>query len=327
MLSINYISNFLYDKQQKIDISNYNKINSFERNKESFEKNKSLSEGKQEELDKYHSNLYNSFDILYDKYIKDFYVDNKIYRNKSSVFTLFNSLLCIIDEYFNLNSEKEKELIIKDFITKIDSDLFQENLYNKYEYNKNRKFNKADIQLVLKDAFQFKSEDKFNLIKEYLSDYLGINIFIFKLEDKLIDFINMEKYLTTQFGKNINKYVPTLLIICENGIHKPIMSHNKDLNGKTSLLTYSNNKEIIDNIWNYLKLDDIYLENINLNNEKKILKEGMNATFIKNLKIDELKKMCIENNIELTKKSDKTSRSINKLKTELVKDLIAVLNI
>lgn len=327
MLSINYISTFLYDKQQKIDISNYNKINIFERNQELFEKDKILFDEKQESLDKYHSNLYNSFDILYDKYIKDFYFDNKIYRNKSCVFTLFNSLLCILDEYFNLNAEKEKESIIKDFITKIDNDLFQENLYNKYEYNKNRKFNKANIQLVLKEAFQFKSDDNFNLLKEYLSDYLGVNIFIFNLEDKLIDFINSEKYLPIQFGKNINKYVPALLITCENGIYKPIMSHNKDLNGKTSLLTYSNNREIVDNIWNYLKLNDVYLENINLNNEKLVLKEGMNVTFIKNLKIDELKKMCTENNIELTKKSDKTSRSINKLKTELVKDLIAVLNI
>ena len=321
MLSINYISAFLNDKQQKIDISYYNKINNFERNKDFFEKNK------QESLDKYHSNLYNSFDILCDKYIKDFYFDNKIYRNKSMIFTLFNSLFCIIDEYFNLNSDREKELIIKDFIAKIDNDLFQENLYNKFEYTKNRKFNKADIQCVLKEAYQFKINDKFNLLKEYLSDYLGVNIYIFNLEDKVIDFINSEKYLPTQFGKNINKYVPGLLIICENGIYKPILSKNKELNDKTSLLTYSNNKEILDNIWNYLKLNDIYLENINLNNEKLKLKNGMNATFIKNLKIDELKKMCTENNIELTKKSDKTNRSINKLKTELVNDLIAVLNI
>jgi hypothetical protein len=40
------------------------------------------------------------------------------------------------------------------------------------------------------------------------------------------------------------------------------------------------------------------------------------------LRVDEIKKICIDNNIELLKKSDKTNKMINKLKNELIFDLI-----
>ena len=62
----------------------------------------------------------------------------------------------------------------------MDEDLFKEDLYNKFDYVKNRNINKTNIQEVLKSALFFNFSEKFDILKEYLSDYLGINIFILK---------------------------------------------------------------------------------------------------------------------------------------------------
>ena len=40
--------------------------------------------------------------------------------------------------------------------------------------------------------------------------------------------------------------------------------------------------------------------------------------------MDLLKKLCIENNIELQKMSEKTSKMINKIKIDLINDLLNV---
>jgi hypothetical protein len=42
------------------------------------------------------------------------------------------------------------------------------------------------------------------------------------------------------------------------------------------------------------------------------------------MKIDEIKMLCISENIILTKKSEKTNKDINKLKNELINDLISL---
>ena len=97
---------------------------------------------------------------MFNKSIIDFYYDNRFCKNKSLIFTLINSLLNIGNITFNLYDIFDKEIIIKDFIKKIDSDLFQLDLYNKFNYNKNKRFNKSDIQFVLKNAIQFKYCDK-----------------------------------------------------------------------------------------------------------------------------------------------------------------------
>jgi hypothetical protein len=268
MLSINYLSNFLGEKQINIDNSYYNRINKFERNK-----NTDLTYIVENNLkNKFNLDLPQSFNLLFNKSIIDFYYDNKKYKNKSLIFTFINSILSIIDETFNLYDLIDKENIIKDFITLIDNDLFQKDLYNKFNYTKNRKFNKTDIQSVLKNALQFKYCDKFYLLKEYICDYLGINIYIIKLNNDVIDFLNCKYYLTKYYNNNYNKYIPNFIIIDDNEIYKPVLKYNKELLSNTSSLMYSNNKDIIDNLWKYLSIDEIYNNNIKLkeeeNNEK-----------------------------------------------------------
>ena len=328
MLSINYIVSYLDDNQEKIDNLFYNKINNFELNSD-FKVNKNK--------DKFTNELPKSFDIIFNKNIENFYYDNKIYKNKSLIFTLLNSILVIGNKYFNLNNETEKELVIKEFLKKLDNDIFQKDLYNKYKYDKNKKFNKRDIQNVLKNSLQFKTCDKFHLLKEYISDYLGINIYIFNIKNDIIDFINSEFYLTSYYSDNINKYIPHFVIIYDNEIFKPLITDDHML---YSILKYDVNNEIIDNIWNYFKLNDLYSENLKKNELKDKLKEEeikenndneiiqknkkYNFIFFKNMKIDEIKKLCIDEEIELLKKSDKTSKMINKLKNELIDDLLKI---
>lgn len=335
MLSVNYIYNFLEDKQESINSFYYNKIKDFESNLDI----------KPKKMEKYNCNLYESLNVLFNKNISNFYYNNRIYKNKSSVFTLLNSIFLIGNEYFNLNDESDKIIIMKDFLKKIDSDLFQKDYYTKYDYAKNRKFNKADLQEVLKDAYQFKSLEKINLLKMYLSDYLGINLYIFSIKDNELDLDRSEYYLTKYYG-GYNKFLPNLILLYENEIYKPIL-----INCTSSILKFSIHKELINNIWNYLKIEDkceklvvdeiinddtiideiiidntIIDNNILNENDEVIVDKGnkFNINTFKNMKIDEIKKICEYNNIPLQKTSDKTNKMINKLKIELITELLKI---
>lgn len=364
MLSVNYIANFLAEKQVPIDNIFYSRINEFEYNKEFIKTDTKKEEYK---LDKYQYNLPKSFDIIFNKSITNFYYDSKIYKNKSPLFTLLNSIFLIGNKYYNLNSENERELIMKEFIKKIDNDLFQKDLYTKFNYNKNRKFNKTDIQTVIKNAFTFKHCDKLHLFKGYLSDYLGVNIYIFKVINGCVDFNHNENYLTKYFGNNITKYVPHFVILYENEIYKPLMKINSE--HEYSILRYSEEKNIIDSIWEYFKLNEYQKANekeniselnveevnisesnvqelniiekniekdiekdkndINVTDEEKInekvtliKKNKYNENYLSAQKVEFIKQLCIEESIVLTKISEKTGKTINKLKKDLIDDLL-----
>ena len=383
MLSVLQIIKFLSEKQEKIPSINYNNIYKFELNeyennlnndlifseKEEepkvpildspliINKDESYSDIKKEYKSTYNNILPQSFDIIFNKSIKNFYYDTKISRNKSSIFSLLNSILLIVNELFNLNKDSEKENIIKEFIKKIDSELFELNLYTKFNYQKNRKFNKVDIQTVLKNALNFKSCEKIKLLKQYLSDYLGINIYILNKFNNNIDFVNSEYFLCKKFGDVTTKFLPNFIIIHDNEIYKPLLKNNNEHVDYSSIITYNDNKDIIDNLWKYYniveeniehnstqcsseiveeeKYNNISIENRDKNYDsslyaKEVVKEDnsikknilFTESILSKLKIEEIKKICIDNNIELLKKSDKTNKMINKLKNELIFDLI-----
>jgi len=309
MLSVNYISNFLSEKQLKIDPSFYYRISNFEK-----------------KIDKNQCNLKESFEILFNKSILDFYYDNCIYKNKSPIFTLINSIFSISDELFKLKNEDEKEAIIKEFLKKIDKELFEKDLYNKFGYNKNRNFNKSDIQIVLKEALKFKTCDKFYMLKDYISHYLGINLYIIETENNLINFSN-PSYFLTKYYNNINKYVPHFIIILEDEIYKPVLTVNKNEMYASSIISYSKYNELIENLWKYFNIyEELEKNKKNIENENEINIENIGSKFtinmLKDLKLDNLKNLCIENNIELLKKSEKTSKMINKIKIDLINDLL-----
>lgn len=361
MLSINYIQNYLTDEQIKINDIYYKKLNLFERkqlnsNKDVIDSNIindsnniiSEANNKTEKLENYCEYLHNCFDIIFNKNIEEYYYNNRLFKNKSPIFTFINSILNIGNNFFNLYDEKNRELLIKSFIKKMDDDLFEKNLYNKFNYSKNRKFNKADIQTVLKNSFQFKNVEKFELLKQYISDYLGINIYIININYSVIDFEKSEYYFSKRFSSSNNnnyiKFLPSFVVIYENEIYKPVLSKNN------SIFTFSSDSEIINKLWKYLNIDEQNLNEKSLNqnnifnqyctsNSSEDLKineslENIFTTNIKNtkyknnylktLKINDIQKLCEENNILLQKKSEKTLKMINKLKNELIDELLLV---
>ena len=391
MLSVLQIIKFLSEKQEKIPSINYNNIYKFEyannisiisekdeiidvpliieENVIKEDKVSSYAEIKKEYKTIYNNILPQSFDIIFNKNIKNFYYDNKISRNKSNIFSLLNSILLIVNETFNLNKDNEKEHIIKEFIKKIDSELFELNLYTKFNYQKNRKFNKADIQTILKNAINFKSCEKIKLLKQYLADYLGINIYILNKFNNNIDFINSEYFLCKKFGNVTTKFLPNFIIIHDNEIYKPLLKNDNESTDYSSIILYNNDKDIIDNLWKYYNIIEEKIEPVSehapepvsepvsehasehasdciINIEKdsvqcsnnivetiiqeqptkevNITKKNILFTesILSKLKVDEIKKICTDNNIELLKKSDKTNKMINKLKNELIFDLL-----
>lgn len=407
MLNINYIINFLDTKQISIDDFYYKKIKNYELNNNNVVENEVNEKNKMEKtekLDKYDFYIPPAFNIIFEKSIKDFYYDSKMYRNKSSIFTFINSIFLIENKFFNLNNDIERERLIKQFVKKMNDELFEKDLYNKFEYTKNRKINKVNLQLVLNNSYLFRNDEYFNLFIIYLSNYLGINIYVFKVINHNIDFINSDYYLTNNCLHN-----PSFMIILENEIYKPVMlvSNNR------SILTYDKNNIIIDNIWNYLKIndnikkesekniidqdeeisykdiekqdtinedltkndvtnketiikkkirvkkvktedvktedvktedvktdevktedvktEDVKTEETLNNNDIKNEKEGINKKYkmndLKNSKIDELKKICENEGISILKPSEKTSKMINKLKNELLNDILEIINV
>ena len=333
MISVNYIAKFLDNKQTKIDDVFYNNLKDFERNNNIETHNESTIQTNNLKTNKFYLNLDNSLEILFNKNIHNFYYDNKIYKNKSPVFTLLNSIFTILDDFFNIHDESEKENIIKTFLKNMDEDLFIKDLYTKYGYNKNKKFNKAHIQEILKNVYHFKSYDYFDLFKEYLCDYLSINIFILKSTHDILDIENSEYYLTKYYNNQFNKYLPTLLILNNDGLYKPIIYN--DIKAQDSIIKYSKEEDLINNLFIYFKLNELmelqkkeYEQEKESEIETKTVSEQIitgkkyNISEIKNLKIEELQKLCETHNISILKKSEKTGKDIKKLKLELINDLL-----
>ena len=348
MLSVNYISTFLSNKQDAIENKYYNTINHFELN-EKFNKNDynkienntsnenyKLSENNLNIIKKYEP-IYDSLNYFFDTDSNNFSIYKKL-ENNNELYTFMNSILSIGDEIFMLNNFQNKKNIMKSLIKKMDDDLLKEDLYFLYNYDKNRKFNKEKIMTTLKELYKFNVDrETISLFKQYLSDYLGINIFVIGLINNNIDYDNKEFYLTHKYGLNYNKYAQTFIIITENNLYYPLIKNsNNNFNG----LNY---EEIEIYLPKFIKFYDIKIEENIINkvdnekNETTNLKDNNNNNInnninnnniteneLKKLKLDELRIKAIEKNISIQKISDKTSKMINKTKGELIEELLKV---
>ena len=330
MLSVNYISNFLNNKQELIEDKFYNSLNNFELN-ENFEKNNIKINEKNEILEKNscitekYETIYDSLHYFFDDDSNKFSIYKKL-ENNNELYTFMNSLLSIGDEIFMLNNFQNKKGIMKNLIKKMDDDLLKEDLYFLYNYDKNRKFNKEKIMTVLKELYKFNVErETIHLFKQYLSDYLGINIFIIGVINNTIDYDNKEFYLTHKYGLNYNKYAQTFILITENNLYYPLIKNsNNNFNG----LNYEEIKKYLHKFLNFYNItieEEINKKeeesiNIIINKENKIINENENN--LKKLKLEELRKKALEKNISIQKISDKTSKMINKIKAELIEDLL-----
>ena len=345
MISLNSVIKFLSENNKNKKINDYDSIPKFELKKDAMKilenidskiiepiyKEKTINNElvSNNDFNKkiYIKSLPETFKIIFNNDIDKYYIENKTsrnYKNKTSIFTFINSLFMIIYPQYILYTDSEKESNIKSFLKKISDELFQKELYQKFGYNVNRRMNKSNLQEILGKSFTFKyDEGLFPLLQQYIVDYFGINIFVLCLVNNNIDFINSYYILSSYYKIKTNPLLPTFILVKDNDIFKPLMNSNDD-NIDTLCFLYNKNKDIIENLWKYFKLDEIEICIEELQDDK----DGSEETFsnldlskLKKLKVDELKEICIKYEISLTKISDKTSKMINKTKTELIDDI------
>lgn len=348
MISLNSVIKFLTENNKHKKINDIDSISKFELKKDAMKILESIEANYKEKISNEISNkiinndssfisnksiitksLPESFEIIFNNNIDKYYIENKIsrhYKNKKSIFTFINSLFMIIYGQYILYTDNEKEANIKSFLKKISDELFQQELYQKFGYNVNRKMNKSNLQEILAKSFTFKyDEGLFPLLQQYIVDYFGINIFVLCLANNNIDFINSYYILASHYKIKTNPLLPTFILVKDNDIFKPLMANDDE--EYCQYFIYSKNKDIIENLWKYFKLDEIEIciEELK-DNKEDIIEETVNnldLAKLKKLKVDELKEICVKYEISLTKVSDKTSKMINKTKTELIDDIEA----
>jgi len=387
MLSVNYISTFLNNKQDAIEKKYYNSINHFELNenfiKKKYDKtennssndifehnnsnnndnndsnnsnNSNNSKNSNKNTENNEKNIIKKYEPIYDALNYFFDTDSNIFsiykklENNNELYTFMNSIFSIGDEIFILNNFQNKKNIMKSLIKKMDDELLKDDLYFLYNYDKNRKFNKEKIMTVLKELYKFSVDrETIHLFKQYLSDYLGINIFVIGLINNNIDYDNKEFYLTHKYGLSYNKYAQTFILITENNLYYPLIKNtNNNFNGlnyeeiekyldkflkfydikleetvinKMEEININNNQQDLKNI-NNDKIDNDKIDNDKMNNNKKLNINVENE--LKKLKLEELRIKATEKKISIQKISDKTSKMINKTKGELIEELLKI---
>lgn len=286
MLSLDNLINYLEPKQIKI---NGNNQETYEKSTEEKVRNKSFKE--------------------IPVYLHNFFKDNNnfsFFRNqnisKNDFFNFINSILICIDNQFSVQLVNDKILGIKSFLKKLIVDFDEKNLYYKFNYNKNRKIKKCGMQEYLYNILKLSDKKMENLSKNYVDqlicDYLGINIIIFNVMNNELVLDKSRVLYTMKYEGLFNKFVPTIFII-DNGLgYNCILSNKSD----KSLVKYSEERELLNNIY----------KNFNICIKRKEY-EGKTLT--------NLRELCKENNIDITKISSQTKKKINKKKIELINDL------
>lgn len=315
MLSVNYISNFLNNKQSKIGNEYFKNLNDFESKilvNDQLNVSVSESVSKNENIQKYNS-LPEDFKYFFEEDLNNFSVNKKV-ESKNEIFCFFNSLLVIGDSKFLFYSYKEKRDIIKELIKKMNNDLFVDDLYFKFNYTKNKYFNKEKLLKVLIDGYNFKVDENINLLKKYTCDYLGINLFVIQSIGDKLDHKYKEYYLSNKYSRVYNDKLSNYILLKDIDCYYPVVTNN--INNENYLNYEEMNK--------YINKFNLFFD---LLKEKEIPKDDFNKNQndIKKMKIDELRNECKKYDIDITKLSEKTNRPINKLKNELLDELLKVI--
>ncbi len=278
------------------------------------------------------SPLYDCFSVLFGKKEK-LYIDDKQYKNKSFIFSLFQSVLGISDTTFLELSEDEKTVRVKEAIKKMDNDFVEKQLYEKYNYNLlYNKLTKKRLNYILKMAVQWKHtvEDKddprnqnkilLQCIYQYISDYFGVHIMIFHISCKMIQFDRCETYLTTRFGKKVQKFVPTMFLVYEDEKIKPIIRDHDN-----SLFLLSTHKDLINNVWKHLKVYDYAksLEDLLGSNYEVVVEEKTNQAIVepqtKTFFKEEIKEQTKEEQEQTKEEQEQTKQEQTKQEQEQTK--------
>ena len=361
MLSVNYISNFLQEKQDKIPFKDFQKILDVQKDNDYFQhiKNEKLSTNiSMNDQTPFISNTNNQKNPLFyffGENVNNYSIFKKI-ENKNELFTFLNSIFHIGNEYYSIESFQTKKSIMKTLIKKMDDDIIKKDLYFAYNYDKNRKFNKEKIMKTLQELYRFKiDQETIPLFKQYVADYLGINIFIIGIINNKIDFDNREFYLCHKYGTQINPYVQSFFLINQDNIYYPLLQNiTKDKQNHAlsydqiqpylnKILTFysisleekkneelsinsnkneSNNESKSNNESNNESKSEIENKNEYKNTEKDVIKTSTyQESQLLKLKLDELKSIATKHNINLQIISSISGKLIFKKKAELIEDL------
>jgi len=302
MLSVNYISTFLSNKQEAIEKKYYNSINHFELNEnfnkqkyDKIENNTDNNENNEKNIIKKYEPIYDALNYFFDTDSNIFSIYKKL-ENNNELYTFMNSIFSIGDEIFILNNFQNKKNIMKSLIKKMDDELLKDDLYFLYNYDKNRKFNKEKLMTVLKELYKFSVDrETIHLFKQYLSDYLGINIFVIGLINNNIDYDNKEFYLTHKYGLSYNKYAQTFILITENNLYYPLIKNtNNNFNG----LNYEEIEKYLDKFLKFydIKLEEAVVDKIEDTNTTAIININNTQLDIENINNDEKKDNKINDN-------------------------------
>ncbi len=275
-------------------------------------------------------------------------------RNKWNVYSFISSLFMMMDEFFYLKKDDEKEMMIKDLLKKMHSEIFLEENYRKFYYYRNRLFKKELIQTTMNKALTMRVDDElFYIVQQYIADYFGINIFVFKIVDGLnIDFDKSEFYGNKQYHGRVNPYLPTFFMMKMNTVYYPIVHKDTE---KKSYFLFSKDYDIYLQVWEYMKLEVMqqFFEEEKKRREEgeremkdKGMDEGDNVIEemerivyekqqpeekikkysqqeLKNMKLEELQNIAKEMKIDIQKKSEKTIKMLNRTKQELIDEILS----
>jgi len=286
MLSVNYIADYLNKNQETIDVNKFNKLKVFEKKKD---------------IGPFHEPDYQIIPSFIRDHLNDTFGFLKLNdENHNPIFTFFSSMFTIGKENFYLLDSDEKKSIIKSLIKKMDDEILLKNYYHEFQYTKNRIFSKEKILSVLKDSYQFKSNEYFNLLQQYTSDYLGVHIYIIH-SDGEVQIIRSNKCNDENENENENKNEKLLycFLFYENGVYRPIIKKSNSMN---NFVTFDECK----------KLPILNSKNNNISRDKVNLQK---------CKIIELHEYAQKHGVSIVKISDKTKKEIKKKKDELIEEL------
>jgi hypothetical protein len=133
-------------------------------------------------------------------------------KNKDVNCSLYSSILtCIIDNYIECNMD-ERINFINNFIIQILEDINKEKLYTKFNYRTLGWKKKNLINSI-------RNFENNNIVVQFLSDYLNINIFI-------ID-IQLSKFFISYGEKEFNKYKKNYFLTYYNDVYEPVFCNNE----------------------------------------------------------------------------------------------------
>lgn len=256
--------------------------------------------------------LNNFYDLILDgdEYYK--------YVNNNEKNTLIMSLLGICNSEYLLYNSNEKRNIVKELINNMYDDLDDKHYHKKFGYSRKKIFKKSLMKELLVNNNVNIDDSTNNSLKQYLADYFGVNIIIF-IFDENNNYIGSNYYKYNQYV-NEELSVMNVLIEKSNNIYHPILKNSN----KVNILRLSENKEILTKIKKFvheLELEHIKKEEEEIGSEEECYELNDKVSLMK-LKLDKIKIIAKENNIQLKKLSEKTGKLINLKKEEIVDDII-----